>query len=109
MEARKLLSKYAFILLIYVILIHFVQPYGLRFYYSLAEGSQITSYTLATIQSFLFALTLLLNLIIMLIVLVDSKQKRLLDFLIAFVILFSAETGVILFLIWQTYKLGNVK
>lgn len=109
MEIRRLFIKYSVILLIYGILIHFVQPYGLKFYYSMVAGSQITPATIATIQSFLFALTFLLNLIIMVIVLFDSNQKKIIDFLIAFIILFSAEIGVILFLIWQVYKSSLVK
>ncbi|MBK7851304.1 MAG: hypothetical protein IPJ66_09300 [Bacteroidetes bacterium] len=109
METKKLISKYAVILLVYVILIHFVQPYGLKAYYSAVASSPLTSATVNTIQSYLYALEFTLNLIIMIIVLLDSKQKKAIDFLIALIILFSAETGIILFLIWQIYKTEKIK
>ena len=109
METKKLISKYAVILLVYVILIHFVQPYGLKVYYSVIASSPITSATVNTVQSFLYALNFILNLTVMFIVLFDSKQKKAIDFLIALIIFFSAETGIILFLIWQIYKTEKIK
>jgi len=109
MKTTNLISRYAVILLVYVILIHFVQPYGLKAYYSVVASSPISSTTVNAVQSFLYALNFILNLTIMIIVLFDSKQKKAIDFLIAFTILFSAETGIILFLIWQIYKTEIIK
>lgn len=109
MKTIKLISKYVIILLVYVILIHFVQPYGIKAYYSIIASSSITSSTVNTVQNFLFALCFILNLTIMIIVLFDSKHKKAIDFLIAFIILFSAETGILLFLIWQIYKKEIIK
>jgi hypothetical protein len=104
MKTTKLISKYSIILLVYVIIIHFVQPFGLKVYYSIVANSIITPITVNTIQSFLFAFSIMLNIAIMILVLIDSKQKKTIDYLISSIILFSAETGVILFIIWQIYK-----
>ena len=65
--------------------------------------------TVNTIQSIFTSVTFLLNLIFVIFILVDAKQKRAVDWLIAIITFFSAETGIVLFLIWQIYKEINKK
>lgn len=40
----------------------------------------------------------------MIFILVDSKKKKVIYWLIVVITFFSAETGIIMFLIWQIYK-----
>jgi len=56
------------------------------------------------IQSAFITITFLFNLILAIIIIVDSKHKKALDWLIVIITFFSAEIGIILFLIWQIYK-----
>jgi hypothetical protein len=50
-----------------------------------------------------------LNLILAIFIIVDSKQKKAIDWLIVIITFFSAETGIILFAVWQIYKELNKK
>jgi len=104
MNIQKLLTKYAILLLIYIGIFHFVQPYGLKLYYTLSSSPDLMANSVNTIQSALTAITFLINLIFVIFILIDSKRKILVDWLIATITFFSAESGVLLFLIWQIYK-----
>lgn len=109
MNIKKLLSKYSILLLIYIGLIRFVKPYGLQLYYSLHSQPDMMPEDIRTIQSAFLTTTFLLNLILSIFIIVDSKQKRTIDWLIVIITFFSAETGIALFLIWQIYKELNKK
>lgn len=109
MNIKKLLTKYSILLIIYIVLVRFIQPYGLRLYYSIYSNPDMATETLSTIQSIFTAVTFLINLIFVIFILVDAKQKKVADWLIAVITFFSAETGIVLFLIWQIYKELNRK
>jgi len=65
--------------------------------------------TVNTIQTIFITITFLLNLILAIFIIIDSKQKKALDWLIVIITFFSAETGIILFAVWQVYKELNKK
>jgi len=109
MNIQKLLTKYAILLLIYIALVRFIQPYGLKLYYSIYSNPDLVTESVNTIQSIFTAVTFLINLIFVGFILVDSKQKKGIDWLIIVITFFSAETGIALFLIWQIYKELNKK
>ncbi len=104
MNIKKLLTKYSILLLIYIGLIRFVEPYGLQLYYTLHSQPDMMPEDVRTIQSAFITITFLLNLILSIFIIVDSKQKKTIDWLIGLITFFSAETGIALFLIWQIYK-----
>ncbi len=60
------------------------------------------------VESFMVTTTFVINLVIIIFMLIDSKQKKAIDWLIAVITFFSAEVGVVLFLLWQFYK-GRVQ
>lgn len=109
MKIKKILTKYSILLLIYIALIRFVKPYGLQLYYTLHSQPDMMVESINTIQSVFITITFLLNLILSIFIIVDSKQKKALDWLIAIITFFSAETGIVLFAIWQIYKELNKK
>lgn len=109
MNILKLLIKYAILLLIYIALVRFIQPYGLRLYYSIYPNPDLVTESVNTIQSIFTAVTFFINLIFVIFIVIDSKQKRAIDWLIAVITFFSAETGIVLFLVWQIYKELNKK
>lgn len=106
MNFKKVLTKYAVILLVYIILIRFAQPYGLRIYYTLSSDPSMTPETVNTIQAIYSAITFFINLLIVILVAIDSKKKKILDWLILLITFFSVETGICIFLIWQFYKMN---
>lgn len=109
MKTKRILTKYSILLLIYIALIRFVKPYGLQLYYTLHSQPDMIAESVNTIQSVFITITFLLNLILSIFIIVDSKQKKALDWLIVIITFFSAETGIILFAIWQIYKELNKK
>ncbi len=109
MNIKKILTRYSILLLIYIALIRFVKPYGLQLYYTLHSQPDMLVETINTIQSVFISITFLLNFILAIFIIVDSKQKKALDWLIVIITFFSAETGIILFSVWQIYKELNKK
>ena len=109
MNIKRLLTKYSILLIIYIVLVRFIQPYGLRLYYSIYSNPGMATETVNTIQSIFTAVTFLINLIFVIFILVDTKQKKAIDWFVAIITFFSAETGIVLFLIWQIYKDLNKK
>jgi hypothetical protein len=109
MNIKKLLTKYLVLLLIYIALIRFVKPYGLQLFYTLHSQPDMMVETINTIKSVFITITFLLNLILAIFIIVDSKKKMTIDWLIVIITFFSAETGLALFLIWQIYKELNKK
>ncbi|MFZ4401396.1 MAG: hypothetical protein ACOYO1_15280 [Bacteroidales bacterium] len=108
MNTNKLIGKYVFILMIYVIVVYFIQPYGLKLYFSIVENPEISSINVNLIGKLITTSRFLLNIIIIIFVLFDAKQKKLLDWMII-IILFSAEIGILVFIIWQIYKTERIK
>ena len=109
MNIKKILTRYSILLLIYIALIRFVKPYGLQLYYTLHSQPDMLVETINTIQSVFISITFLLNFILAIFIIVVSKQKKALDWLIVIITFFSAETGIILFSVWQIYKELNKK
>ena len=109
MNIKKVLTKYSILLLIYIALIRFVKPYGLQLYYTLHSQPDLIAENVRTIQSAFIMITFLLNLILAIFIVVDSKQKKVLDWLIVIITFFSAETGIVLFVVWKIYKELNEK
>lgn len=109
MNIKKILTKYLILLLVYILLIRFVKPYGLQLYYSIHSQPDMMPETVRTISSIFITITFLFNLILAFFIVVDSKQKKVLDWLIVIITFFSAETGIVLFLVWQVYKELNKK
>ena len=85
-------------------MIQFVKPYGLRLYYSLYSQPDLKIETVSTVQSVFITITYVLNLILAIFIIADSKQKKALDWLIVIITLFNATTGILLFVLWQIYK-----
>jgi hypothetical protein len=109
MNTKKIIGKYAVILLIYVLITNLIQPYGLKLYFSIVSNPQMTANSVNLISNLILTVRFVLSLIIILFVLIDSKQKVFIDWLIVIIILFSAEIGILLFLIWQIYKSMTIK
>jgi NADH:ubiquinone oxidoreductase subunit K len=104
MKIQKLLTKYAIFLLVYIAIVRFLQPYGINLYYTLRPDPESYIATAKTMQAVLSVANLFLNLIFVVFIIIDSKNKKAIDWLIAIITLFTAETGIILFLLWQVYK-----
>jgi hypothetical protein len=104
MDIKKTLLKYITLLLIYIIIVRFIQPYGLKIYYSTIENPIDNPYTIETIQSLITLIGFIINLIFVTFMIVDSKSKKLLDWLIILITLFSPETGITIFIVWQIYS-----
>lgn len=104
MKIQKLLTKYSILLLIYIAIVRFAKPYGLQLYYSLYSNPDMMVETVNTIQSIFIGITFIINLFLVIFILIDSKQKKAIDWLLAIITFFSAETGILMFLIWQIYK-----
>lgn len=104
MKIQKLILKYLTLLLIYILLVRFIKPYGLNLYYSFYASPDLLRESFQTIQSFMITATFFLNFVLVIFILNDSKNKKGIDWLIVSITFFSAETGVIIFLIWQVFK-----
>jgi hypothetical protein len=104
MTLKKLLTKYLVLLLSYTVITRFIEPYAMRLYYTIYNNPQMGSQTIQTIQSISTAFTFLINLVIVILLIIDSKGKKLIDWLIIVISFFSPETGITIFIVWQTYK-----
>jgi len=104
MNIKKLITKYVIFLLVYTVIVRFLKPYGMNLYYTMHPNPDMIEQTYKTLQSIMLATTFFINLILTVFILVDSKKKKLIDWLVAIITFFSAETGIVIFLFWQTYK-----
>lgn len=104
MQKSKLILKYSICLLFLVIIERFVQPYAMKFYYTIHENPAIMPDTIQQFQSIVMASNFLLSLVITILMIIDSKNKKGIDWIIFIITFFSADIGVLLFLIWQIYK-----
>jgi len=104
MDIKKILTKYVILLLIYIVFVKFLEPYGLRLYYSAIENPIGNPNTIKTIQSFMTLITFIINLVFVIFMIVDSKSKKILDWLIILITFFSPEAGITVFIVWQVYK-----
>jgi heme A synthase len=109
MDMKKVLTKYVILLLVYIVIVRFIEPYGLQIYYSTIENPIDNPNTIQTIQSFMTLITFIINLIFMIFMIVDTKAKKLLDWLIIVITFFSPEAGITIFIVWQIYKQMMIK
>jgi len=104
MKINKLLIKYLILLMVYVVLVRFIEPYAMRLYFSFSESPHLKPETFQTFQSLMTGITFLINLIFMVYMIIDSKDKIIIDWLIILITLFSPDAGIAIFIVWQIYK-----
>ena len=104
MNTKQMIKKYTILILIYVIFHYLIKPYGFRIYYSVFADPQMIEETYSTVQSVLFTITYLTNLVFVIIMFTDSKEKKLIDWMILLTTLIKVDIGILLFLIWNIYK-----
>ncbi len=109
MNIQKLIKKYSILLFIYVLLYYLISPYSFKIYYSLIAEPTMIRETYQTFQSILVAMIYLTNLVFMIIIIIDSKEKKTIDWIIILTTLIKADIGILLFLIWQIYKANEIK
>lgn len=104
MYIKKFLTKYLILLLAYIVVVRFVEPYAMKLYYTIFSSPNTGSQTIQTIQSIIAVFNFFINLIIVFFLIIDSKQKKIIDWLIIVITFFSPESGITIFIVWQTYK-----
>ena len=101
---ERVLTKYVILLLVYIVVVRFIQPYGLKLYYSIAENPMASQDSIHIIQSIMTLISFVINLIFVSFMIIDSKGKKLVDWLIIIITFFSPEAGIPIFIVWQIYK-----
>ena len=76
MKNQKLLLKYLILLLVYIFIERFVEPYGLNLYYSYYSNPSMMPETVNSIQSIFTTISFLIRLIFAILILIDSKNKK---------------------------------
>lgn len=104
MNIKKTLLKYVILLLIYTVIVRFLQPYSLEIYYTIIDDPIDNQNTIQTIQSIMALVTFIINIVFVIIMVIDSKSKEILDWLIILITLFSPGIGITIFIVWQIYK-----
>lgn len=104
MDIKRIMTKYVILLLVYIVIVRFIEPYGLRLYYSTVENPLGNPQTVQTLESIMTFVTFLINLIFVIFMIIDSKSKKLLDWLLILITFFSPETGITVFIVWHIYK-----
>jgi len=105
---KRTLTKYCILLLLYIIIVRFVQPYALQLHFTMSKEPISDPLTIQTLQSIFTAISIVINLIFVIIMIIDSKGKALIDWLIIVITFFSPEAGITIFIVWQLYK-GQLK
>lgn len=109
MKISKLIFKYSFFLLVAIVIERFVEPYAMKLYYTLHNQPDLMPDTIQQFQSIVLVVNFLFNLIIIVLMIFDSKNKKGIDWIIFMITFFFAEAGIPMFLIWQIYKDLNNK
>jgi hypothetical protein len=109
MKISKLFLKYSFILLVVIVIKRFVEPYAMKLYYTLHNNPDLMPDTIQQFQSIVMVVNFLFNLIIIILMIFDSKNKKSIDWIIFMITFFYSEAGIPVFLIWQIYKDLNNK
>jgi len=104
MDIKRFLTKYVVLLLVYTIIVRFIEPYGLRIYYSTIENPIGSPQTVQMIQSIMTLVSSIINLIFVIFLIIGSKAKKLLDWLIIVIAFFNPEAGITIFIVWQVYN-----
>lgn len=101
---NKILKKYLALLLVYTVTTRLIFYYGLKLYYTFADNPKMLPGTVQSFQSIVTALELVFNLIIVILMMVDIKAKKLTDWLIILLTLFTVDIGITLLIVWTFYK-----
>lgn len=101
---KKIFKKYLILLLVYTVIVRFVGFYGLRLYYTFAENPKLLPATVQSFQAFITAIEFALKVFIVILMWVDVKGKKLMDWLIILLTFFNADIGIVLFIVWCFYK-----
>ena len=109
MKISNLILKYSIFLVIILIIERFVEPYAMKLYYSINDNSNLMPNTIQQFQSIVMSVNFLFNLIIVVLMIIDSKNKKSIDWIIFIITFFSYEVGIPVFFIWQIYKSLNNK
>ena len=104
---KKNFKKYIILLLIYLVIVRFVNPFGLKLYYSIIENPIDDLNSIKIIESVIRLIELIVNLTFVIFMIIDAKSKKLIDWLIIIVTFFNPGIGIILFLLWKYYKLNE--
>jgi hypothetical protein len=100
----KIFRKYLALLLIYTVTTRVIGYYGLRLYYTFSDKPKMLPGTVQSFQSIMTAIELIFNLIIVILIITDIKGKKLIDWLVIILTLFTADIGIVLFIVWTFYK-----
>jgi hypothetical protein len=95
---KTIFKKYVILLLIYIIVIRVTGQFGLRLYFTFADDPSLTIGSAQAFQSIVTAIQLVMGLIIIVMMIIDSRSKELPDWVIIVITLFTAETGILLFI-----------
>jgi len=107
MEFKRFFKKYIILLLAYLLVVRFIQPYGLKLYYTILSNPIDNPNTIELIQSITTLVGFLVNLIFVVFMLIDIKSKKLIDWLLILVTFLSPGIGIALFIVWNYYKLNE--
>lgn len=106
MNFKKVFKKYIILLIIYLVIIRFINPFGLKLYYSIIENPIDNPNSIEIIESLLRLIEFIINLTFVVFMIIDAKSKKLIDWLIIFVTFFNPGIGITLFIVWNFYKLN---
>lgn len=103
METKRFVLKYSILLLVYIILIQIVEPYGLQMYltFSMKDG-----YDHLLAEQFRYistAVNLLGNILFVIFLLIDLKGKKAIEWIIIAITLFNPLSGLLLIMAWKMY------
>ncbi|NOS92440.1 MAG: hypothetical protein HOP30_10995 [Cyclobacteriaceae bacterium] len=101
---KKIVTKYLIYLLVYVVVVQFIELYWLRLYYTFADNPKLAPTTMATFQAYITILQFVLKVFIVILMWVDVKGAKLIDWLIMAITLFAADIGIVLFIAWTLYQ-----
>lgn len=100
----KRIVKYLILLLVYILIVRFVGPYALKFYFIGTGLPEATAISVVTFQAIISGLELLINLLFAVFIIIDTKNKRVIDWLLIVITFFSPESGISIYIVWQLYQ-----
>ena len=106
---NKRIVKYLILLLAYIVVVRFVEPYAIKFYFIGVGIPDATAKSVVAFQAMVTSFELLINLILAVFLIVDTKNKRIIDWLIIVITFFSPESGISIYIVWQFYQELSIK
>lgn len=104
MKTKQILTKYVILLLVSIVTFRFIAPYCIKLFFSWDKN---TLHHVLNINYYMPLVTLsalAVNLIFAVFMLIDTKAKQTLDWLIILVTLIRPETGITVFIGWKIYQ-----